>query len=290
VLTASFFAASILLQFPLGAALDRYGPRRVNAVLFLFAAAGALVFSFAQSYEMLVFGRTLVGLGVAAALVSAMQAFVLWYPRERTGTLISSLYAMGGLGILLTSFPLAWALQAFAWREIFLALTAASLAVSALLAFWVPERTAERRPHTLAAQFDGIVGVFRDPGYRRAALALAANQFAVIPLLNLWMATWLRDLAGFDERAVAWMLALVALAMIAGYLVSGRAADALVRSGRSEFPALAAAIAGTLIALAPLALGIAAGAIVLWPLLVFFGMDSHSCGAPPWAPLRPMQG
>ena len=274
LLTASYFAASILIQLPLGMMLDRYGPRRVNAALFVLTVAGALLFASAGSYEALVLGRALIGLGVAAALMGAMHAFVLWNPREKIGVLIAVVYATGGLGILVTSFPLAWALGVFTWREIFVALAGVSLAIVLLLAFWVPERTAARRPESLRAQLAGLGEILRDPGVRRATLVLAANQFAVIPLLNLWMATWLRDVAGFAEGAVAWMLALVALAMIAGYLVFGRVGDALVRRGGTEFPAYVAVLASTLAVLAPLVLGVTQGLTILWPLFIFFGMGA----------------
>lgn len=274
LLTASYFAASIVIQLPLGMMLDRYGPRRVNAALFVLTVLGALVFASAKTYEVLVLGRALIGLGVAAALMSAMHAFVLWNPREKIGMLIAVVYATGGLGILVTSFPLAYALGVFTWREIFVGLAGVALAVVAVLALWVPERMAPKRPESLQAQLAGLAEIVRDPGVRRATLVLAANQFAVIPLLNLWMATWLRDVAGFAEGAVAWMLALVALAMIGGYLVFGRIGDALVRRGGTEFPAYVAALASTLAALAPLALGVTHGAVLLWPLFIFFGMGA----------------
>ncbi len=254
--------------------LDRYGPRRVHATLFLAGVAGALVFAAASTYGGLVAGRTLIGLGMAAALMAAMQALVLWNPRERIGAMIAIVYATGGIGVLLTSFPLAYALGFITWREVFTGLAVASLAVSALLFFWVPERAAPGRPQSVAAQVAGLAEILRDPGMRRATFVLAANQFVVIPLLNLWMATWLRDVAGFGEQAVSWMLAASALAMIGGYLTFGRIGDALVRRGRTEFSGYIAALLATLALLAPLALGVAAGAMVLWPLFIFCGMGA----------------
>jgi MFS family permease len=273
-LTASFFCASILAQFPLGFALDRYGPRRVNAALFVFGGIGALLFAAAQSYGALVWGRVLIGFGMSAALIAAMNSFILWYPRERIGILISVVYTVGALGLLAASFPLAWALQVFTWREIFVALAAYTFACCGVLAFVVPERTAAKRQDTLRSLFEGMAVVLRDPGFRRAALVLGANQFTVVSLLSLWMATWLRDIAGYSEGEVAWMLAAMAPAMIAGYLVSGRLSDAAAKRGESGFTVLAVMVAGTLAALLPLALGWAAASIVAWPLFIFFGMGA----------------
>ena len=41
LLTSAYFLSFAAFQLPLGVLLDRYGPRRVEATLLLFAAAGA---------------------------------------------------------------------------------------------------------------------------------------------------------------------------------------------------------------------------------------------------------
>jgi MFS family permease len=69
LLTAVYFLAFAAIQLPVGIMLDRYGPRRVQSALLLAAAAGAAIFGFADGLVMLIVGRALVGLGVAAALI-----------------------------------------------------------------------------------------------------------------------------------------------------------------------------------------------------------------------------
>src|SRR5512134_357876 len=75
LLTSAYFFAFALAQLPIGILLDRYGPRRVEACLLLFAAAGALLFARATSLPELLLGRGLIGLGVAACLMAAFKAF-----------------------------------------------------------------------------------------------------------------------------------------------------------------------------------------------------------------------
>ena len=43
----------------------------------------------------------------------------------------------------------------------------------------------------------------RDPAFRRLALCLGASQFAAVALQTLWVATWLRDVAGYAPAEVA---------------------------------------------------------------------------------------
>ena len=72
-----------VIQIPLGVLLDKYGPRRIEACLLLFAALGAAIFATATSFNMLVIGRALIGLGVSACLMAAFKSFVQWFPAER---------------------------------------------------------------------------------------------------------------------------------------------------------------------------------------------------------------
>src|SRR6185436_18730439 len=96
------------------------------------------------------------------------------------------------------------------------------------------------------------------PAFWRIALCMAATQSAVVSLGTLWVATWLRDVAGYTQAEVARAL-----------LLFGRAADLQVRRGRSALPVLAGGVAASSFCLAALALGAQTGALLLWCL--FFG-------------------
>src|SRR5207249_9984738 len=91
----------------------------VNGALLVLAAGGGIAFAHAQSFEALVLARALIGLGVSACLMGSIQAFVLWFPPERTATMIALAYSMGGLGAITASFPPEAALGPFDWRQIF---------------------------------------------------------------------------------------------------------------------------------------------------------------------------
>jgi predicted MFS family arabinose efflux permease len=271
LLTGMYFFAVGLFQIPLGVLLDRFGPRRVNGSLLLIAAAGALLFSRSTNFEELAGARALIGLGVSACLMATMQAFVLWFRPERMSTMIALAYSMGGLGALTASAPLELALRQFGWREIFDALAGATLALSAVFFLLVPEHSAGRKPAGLRDQVAGLARIARDGAYWRVALAIGTNQCAVVSLFTLWITAWLRDVAGFDRAAAAQGLALVCVALIAGYFFFGRLADGFARRGRSQLPLFVAGVAGSLLCLGLLALNVTAGAVLLWAGFVFCG-------------------
>jgi MFS family permease len=106
LLTGIYFFAFAVFQLPLGVLLDRYGPRRVNAVLLLVAAAGGAWFALGQSAAQLTAARALIGLGVSGCLMAAFSAFVLWYPPERISTMNGVAFASGMLGAMMATVPL----------------------------------------------------------------------------------------------------------------------------------------------------------------------------------------
>ena len=271
LLTGIYFFSFGLFQIPLGVLLDRFGPRRVNATLLLLAAAGALLFARAASFEDLVLARALIGLGVSACLMACMQAFILWFPPERLSTMIGLAYSVGGLGAITASAPVEIALRHFSWREMFIAFGAAALALCLVFALVVPEHRITRKSAGLRDGLRGLSRIAGDGAFWRVALAIGTNQCAVVSLFTLWITTWLRDVAGYDRAAAAQALALVAGALIVGYLFFGRFADALARRGRSQLPLFAAGVAGSLFCLGFLALGVTTAAVLLWAGFVFCG-------------------
>src|SRR5262249_49028384 len=243
LLTGVYFLAFALFQVPAGRLLGRHGPRRVNAALLLVAAAGAAVFAAAPSYPFLILGRALIGLGVSVCLMASFQAFTLWYPAERLATMNSRAFAVGVLGAMTATVPLELALRVASWRGIMFACAVAPVAVAASLFFVVPER--EQRParDSLWAAFAGVRRLAADPAFRAITAVVSASQCASVSLITLWIATWLRDVAGYDREAVGLGLLVVSVAMIAGYLFFGRLADARARRGASTVTLAAGAVA-----------------------------------------------
>jgi len=93
LLTSAFFLFFAGCQPVLGVMLDRYGPRRVQAVLLAVAALGSALFGLSLSLGELILARALIGLGFAGGLMAAIKAITLWYPPQRWG-LITGFHMM----------------------------------------------------------------------------------------------------------------------------------------------------------------------------------------------------
>jgi predicted MFS family arabinose efflux permease len=195
---------------------------------------------------------------------------VLWYPAERISTMNAIAFSAGALGAMTATVPLELLLRVWPWREAFMLIVAATVTVSLVLWFWVPERTGQTRAEPFPQQINDLGKLLRDPAFLRLAICLAASQFAAVSLQTLWIATWLRDVAGYMPAEVARGLLAVNVAMIVGYLGFGRAADALQRRGRSALPLLAGGVGVSSLSLGLLVLN-APFSMLLWCVFVAAG-------------------
>lgn len=217
LLTSAYLFAFGAVQLPLGILLDRYGGRRVEAGLLLFAAAGCALFALGHSLPQLALGRALIGLGVSACLMAAFKTFGQWFGLERQASLNALIMASGGLGALTASVPLSLALPLLGWRGIFLALAAAAVLVAGFI-FSSPDKSAPHAPEPLRHQLAGLAGILGSRVFWRFApqATLVAGSF--IAMQGLWAVPWLMKFSGYDSAAAAEHLGLMSLAMLTGFL------------------------------------------------------------------------
>jgi MFS family permease len=274
LLTSAYFIMFAAVQLPLGLALDRYGPRRTQAVLLLFAAAGAAVFGLGGSMAELVAGRVLIGLGVAAGLMGALKVINLWFRAEHWPLMNGVLMAAGGLGSLVATAPAQAALGVMSWHALFFWLSGATLAVSAFIYLVVPERAGTAARGTLGEQIGAVGMILRTPYFWRLAPVASVQQASFIGIQTLWIGPWLRDVAGEDAATRSTSMLFVAVAMTAGFLSSGIVAGMLARRGVSNFATSTGAIVLFAVILVVLAFGGAAvpgGVLAWWCAFAFLG-------------------
>lgn len=270
LLTSAYFVTFAGAQLPLGILMDRYGPRRVNAAMLLVAAAGAWVFSQASGMSGLLLGRALLGMGVAVCLMSAMTAFVIWFPRERTATLFGWMLLIGSCGALSATKPVEILLRVMDWRALFMLFAVLAVCASVAIFALVPEKTAARTGTTLRGQLAIIHTIFRSRDFWTISFAATFVQGVAIGLMGLWAGPWMRDVAGLDRTNMADQLLIIAAAFGVGGVCSGALSDWLARRGVSPVRTYFAGCAACTAALLPIVLGYTSGAIVFWALFLGF--------------------
>lgn len=149
----------------IGILADRFGGRRVMALVMLTAAIAAFLLSFAQTFTQFILAALF--MGVAGGSFAAGVAYVArWYPKARTGTALG-IFGMGTFGAAITNFS-SFLMVALGWVAV-ARIWAAALAIIALAFFlFTAEDPVTRR---------------RGAGVKPASIA---EQLAPLRKLQVW--------------------------------------------------------------------------------------------------------
>jgi MFS family permease len=230
LLTSVYYLTFAAAQIPIGILVDRYGPARIQSGVMVAAALGAALFAVSDSFWLLLSGRALIGLGVAASMTAGMKALVLWFPRERVPLLNGLMVMLGALGALTATLPAEFLLISVGWRALFELLAIASAGCALVIFFVVPEMGAARSGAGGSSR-GSLKTVYADPRFWRMAPLSAACIGTAWALQGLWAAPWLSDVEGFGRSEMLQHLLVMAIALSAGALLWGVAVDRLRRRG-----------------------------------------------------------
>jgi predicted MFS family arabinose efflux permease len=281
LLAAVLFVAYAAVQLPVGVALDRYGPRRVQCASAALAGAGLATCALAEGVTMLAVGRFMTGLGVGSALIGLIKAHTAWYPPQRVAALTGLGVFIGGMGGLLATWPVQAALPFIGWRGAFGVM--ALLAFTVALWIWVAVPASEKRAARPIWQDVRELGpIYRNPRFIALVPAIIVLNALHFTYQGIWVGPWLRDVAGLGEAARATVLLCYALGVMFGNLLAGQAASRLQARGRS--PMLVPVVAMFVMLGLQLALAVAPPADVvavtaLWVAFAFAGSTSSAAYA-----------
>ncbi len=227
LLTSAFFLAFALVQLPVGMALDRHGPRKVQLVLMSVAALGVWLFSRGQGFAELMCARAVMGAGLGGCFMAAVKAISGVVAPARLPSVHGYLIAVGGLGAASATLPVKVALDHTDWRGLFLGLALAVLAVALLIRMLSPAPPAVM----VAQQKTGILEVYRDAAFRRTIALLLLPHSVFFGVQGLWIGRWLSDVGGMTDDAVAYLLYLGMAAVIFGAIAMGMLTEWAGRRG-----------------------------------------------------------
>jgi predicted MFS family arabinose efflux permease len=240
LLTSAYFLAIALAQLPVGLALDRYGPRRVQCAMLLVAAIGTLAFAGSGTFGQMLAARTLMGLGLAGCFMAAVKAVSTWISPARLPSVQGYLIAAGGLGAASATLPVRLFLQYADWRWLFILLALGCAIVGALILLLAP--TPPAAPHK---RFDRrvLADVYRHPAFRETASLVLIPHTVFFGIQGLWIGRWLTDVGHLPEQSVAWLLYLGMAAVIFGAISVGMVTEWAAKRGHDALTVAGAGVA-----------------------------------------------
>lgn len=240
LLTSAFFLAFALVQLPVGMALDRWGPARVQLPMLLLAGVGALAFAGGRSFGQLLVARAVIGLGLGGCFMAAVKAISTWIAPARLPSVQGYLIAVGGLGAAAATLPVRLALHYMDWRGLFMLLAALAAVVGVLIrALSPPQPASLRRP----ALREAMRAVYRHPAFRDVAALVLLPHTVFFGIQGLWIGRWLGDVARYGEEAVGYLLYLGMAAVIFGAIGVGMLTEWAGRRGVAPISVAACGVA-----------------------------------------------
>jgi len=250
-----------------GAALDRFGARRVIPIGAAMVGAGALLFG-SGSAGAASAGRLLQGAGGVFALIGAVYIVTQSFPASRAATLIGATQMFGMAGGSAGQFVVGPMIaRGTPWRSFWIGMGLAALAISVLLYFLLPDRQqTPRGAGWLGSALRALGAVFRNPqsilcGMIAGLLFIPTTIFDMI-----WGVQYLQEGRGLDYATAVMRSATVPLGWIIGCPLLGMVSDRLgrrkpviVAGGVVLFACLVWILYGRVGALPPGLVGLVAG-------------------------------
>jgi sugar phosphate permease len=211
-----WFLAFAAMQIPIGAWLDKVGPRLTTGVLLALGAAGAVLFSQATGALQIKLAMALIGIGCAPVLMASYFIFARQFSPAAFGTLAALTLGVGTLGNVASSLPLSWAVTAFGWRETVLGIAAVTGAVALAILFLV------RDPERLeGARGGSLMELLKMPVLWPILIMMMVCYAPIAGLRGLWIGPYFSDVHGASQLEIGEISLWVGLAMVAGNFAYG---------------------------------------------------------------------
>ena len=226
-LTAFFYWPYIAMQIPVGAIVDRFGPKRILAIMALLCGASCFIFALSQHLYQAEFARFLTGITSAFAFVGTLKLAALWLPATHFGMLAGATQAMGMLGASVGEGPVAYSVGQLGWQNTLYLIGFILIGIGLLISLLKTRSQQRVEVHNKISMLDGIIVVMRNPqswlnGLYAGLIFAPTEAFA-----ELWGVEYLKYTHSIGVQKAAWSISLIFMGWAIGGTLAGYLSDKL---------------------------------------------------------------
>lgn len=261
ILGSMYFYPYSLMQIPAGMMADSIGPRKLVAFSLLVAGFGAILFGLAPTFEVAVFGRLLIGIGLSCVFVPTLKILSIWFRPTEFATLTGILNSVGSLGSLVATVPLAFIVLTIGWRRAMLIIGGLTAVVAAAVYTLVRNRPRDKGYPSIE-EIDGIPAAKtqteqRTPVWQGLRMVLANRHAWPLffrgfissggwtGLQTMWGVPYLMQVVGLDRIAASSLIMMISIGTLVSAPIGGYISDRVMRSRRK--PVVLAAVLSNLL-------------------------------------------
>ena len=234
LLAGGYFLGFAAMQLPLGTWLDKHGPKRVIVCFLTSAVLGCLVFSVATSFNALLLGRVLIGMGVSACLMAPLTGFRRWLGAPNLLRANSWMLMSGSLGMLASTLPVQWLLPLVGWRPLFWALAGLLFLAMVVIALTVPTWSLNLTSTADTPSTDtpaGYADVWKSRYFQKMSPLAFFNYGGLVAVQTLWAGPWMVKVCGYTALEAATGLFYINAVMLVTFWAWGLVSPHLAKAG-----------------------------------------------------------
>jgi len=213
------------MQVPVGAMVDRVGPRAMVVGGALLMALGQTALALAHSFPTAILARVLVGAGDAMTFISVLRLVNSWFPQRQVPVLTQVTGLVGQGGQILSVIPLVALLHGVGWTPAFLSAASLSVLAAILTLALVTDSpdgapSKEDAPGWAQIRRD-LVSAWQHPGTRLGLWAHFTTQFSGTVFVMLWGYPFLISGEGLTRQSASALFTVMVIAGMAAGPVIG---------------------------------------------------------------------
>jgi sugar phosphate permease len=213
------------MQIPVGALLDRFGPKRLLLSGVTFMTVAQLGFAFVDSFPAGILARVFVGMGDAMIFIPLLRVVSLWFPPIRIPVVTQLTGLLGQIGALMAASPLVYALDRWGWTPSFASAAATGVVLGLLVLVVVrdsPNPDHELDQIKVRALARALRAAWRTPGTRLGLWSHFSAQFGATVFALLWGYPFLVAGEGLSPSTAGTLLMLMTItAVVTSPLIGG---------------------------------------------------------------------
>ncbi len=223
IFSSLYFYPYAFLQVPVGVLSDTKGAKKTVLIFTLISLLGVFLFAFSPDYKTAIFSRLLIGIGVSGVYIPTVKIISLWFKHGEFATAMGILFAVGNLGAIFSSFPLAVLIERFGWRASFTFIGIITAILLAMATFFVVDSPPNFKREGLRKE-DLKLLLFNTSLWLLAISSLL-RYGAVMGFQGLWGGPFLIDVHKMSKTMVGTVLMVFGIGSIFGAPLLGRISD-----------------------------------------------------------------
>jgi len=210
----------LLLSIPLILIMDRYGTKLIVLVSLLFVIFGSALSGIADSYQTILMGRLILGIGVAVIMTATPTIISWWFPKKELGKAMG-IFAINMPLAMIVAFPTASVFsQTLGWRFLFYLSAGMGVIITVTFAITIKEGPLKEKKTTSLRQAIRSIEIWK------SGIICFFFQASILSFIT-WAPTLLEKFRGISSLQAGLMTSLISWIALIFVPLTGFASDKL---------------------------------------------------------------